>query len=73
MISARSELEMAAHQIALHVVHLSFLPAVAVAEAAAVLAGQAVGAKRGDLFRQVARNATALATAARRAIRPLRS
>jgi MATE family multidrug resistance protein len=55
MISAMSEVEMASHQIALHVIHVSFLPAFAVAEAASVLTGQAVGADRDDLVLPVAR------------------
>jgi MATE family multidrug resistance protein len=55
MIARMSEAEMAAHQIALQVVHFSFLPAFAVAEAASVLAGQAVGANRDDLVLTVAR------------------
>jgi MATE family multidrug resistance protein len=46
---------MAAHQIALQVCQFSFLPAFAVAEAAAVLAGQAVGAGRDELVLRVAR------------------
>lgn len=70
MISSLAELEMAAHQIALQVVHFSFLPAVAIGEAASVLAGQAVGAGRDDLVKPVALRAlriggayTALCTA----------
>ncbi len=55
MISALSDVEMAAHQIALQVVHVSFLPAFAVAEAASVMTGQAVGADRDDLVLPVAR------------------
>ncbi|MEL6761829.1 MAG: MATE family efflux transporter [Myxococcota bacterium] len=54
MISRVSDLEMAAHQIALQVTHLGFLPAYAVGEAASVLIGQAVGADRDDLVRPVA-------------------
>jgi MATE family multidrug resistance protein len=57
MVSAMSEVQMAAHQIALQVIHFSFLPAFAVAEAGSVLAGQAVGANRDDLVRKVARQA----------------
>jgi multidrug resistance protein, MATE family len=49
LISSLSETQMAAHQIALQVCQFSFLPAFAVAEAAAVLAGQAVGAERQEL------------------------
>lgn len=55
MLAAWSERETAAHQIAFQVIHFSFLPASAVAEAASVLAGQAVGAGRIDLVRPVAR------------------
>lgn len=55
LISLRSEAEMAAHQIAIQVIHFSFLPAWAVGEAAAVLAGQAVGADRDDLVIRVGR------------------
>jgi multidrug resistance protein, MATE family len=61
MISAMSEIEMAAHQIVLQVMHIAFLPAQAVAEASAVLAGQAVGANRDDLIRGIALRAVALA------------
>ncbi|HWN66342.1 MAG TPA: MATE family efflux transporter [Haliangium sp.] len=61
LISAMSEIEMAAHQIVLQVLHVAFLPAQAVAEAGAVLAGQAVGASRDDLIGGVARRALALA------------
>lgn len=63
MVAAMSEVQMAAHQIALQVIHFSFLPAFAVAEAASVLAGQAVGADRDDLVRRVARQALAAASA----------
>jgi MATE family multidrug resistance protein len=62
MLASLSELDMAAHQIALQVVQFSFLPAFAVAEAAAVLAGQAVGARADELVGRVAR--LALATTA---------
>jgi MATE family multidrug resistance protein len=57
MISLFSEVEMASHQIALQVIHFSFLPALSMAEAAAVLAGQAVGAGRYELVNRVARMA----------------
>jgi len=63
MISALSELEMAAHQIALQVAHFSFLPAYAVSEANSVLVGQAVGADRDDLVRRLARQAMLLVAA----------
>ncbi len=57
MLAALAEVEMAAHQVALQVIHFSFLPALAVGEAASVLAGQAVGAGREELVRGVARRA----------------
>ncbi len=60
MISLFSEVEMASHQIALQVIHFSFLPALAMAEAAAVLAGQAVGAGRYELVNRVARMALSI-------------
>jgi MATE family multidrug resistance protein len=60
LIAALSEVQMAAHQIALQVIHFSFLPAYAVAEAASVLGGQAVGANRDDLVMRVARIALAV-------------
>ena len=63
MISSLSEVQMAAHQIALQVCHFSFLPAFAVGEAASVLAGQAVGARRDDLVLRVARLALVAAVA----------
>lgn len=55
MLAALAEREMAAHQIAIQVIHFSFLPAFAVGEAASVLAGQAVGANRDELVLRVAR------------------
>jgi MATE family multidrug resistance protein len=57
MLAAMSEVDMAAHQIALQVIHFCFLPAFAVAEAASVLAGQAVGAGREHEVGRVARQA----------------
>lgn len=59
LISAMSETQMAAHQIALQLIHFSFLPAFAVAEAANVMAGQAVGAGQPALVLGVARRAVA--------------
>lgn len=55
IVSSLGEREMAAHQIALQVVHFSFLPTMALAEAGSVLAGQAVGAGEVRLVRTVAR------------------
>jgi MATE family multidrug resistance protein len=63
LISLLSEVEMAGHQIALQVIHLSFLPAFAVAEASAVMIGQAVGANRDDLVVRLARMAMMVAGA----------
>jgi MATE family multidrug resistance protein len=60
LISAMSETQMAAHQIALQVIHFAFLPAFAVGEAASVLAGQAVGADRDGLVLAAARVALRL-------------
>lgn len=57
MLASLSEIEMAAHQIAIQVIHFSFLPAFAVGEAASVLTGQAVGADRDELVPKVARHA----------------
>jgi MATE family multidrug resistance protein len=54
MISLFSEVEMASHHIAIQVIHFSFLPAMAVAEAASVLTGQAVGAGAYDVVKRVA-------------------
>src|SRR5258706_6567487 len=55
MISLFSEVDMAAHQIAIQIIHFSFLPAFAVAEACSVLSGQAVGAGAYALVTRVAR------------------
>jgi len=54
MISRYGAVEMAAHQIALQIIHFSFLPGFALADAASVLTGQAVGAGRERLVRRVA-------------------
>ncbi|HXU84161.1 MAG TPA: MATE family efflux transporter, partial [Polyangia bacterium] len=54
-ISLRSDAEMAAHQIAIQVIHFTFLPVWAVGEAGAVLAGQAVGADEDGLVVRVFR------------------
>jgi MATE family multidrug resistance protein len=59
-ISLMSEAEMAAHQIALQVVHFAFLPALAVAEASSVLIGQAVGAGQDAMVMRVSRTALAI-------------
>lgn len=62
LISHLSEIEMAAHQIALQIIHFSFMPAFAVGEGASVLVGQAVGADRDDLVQRIARLATKATT-----------
>jgi MATE family multidrug resistance protein len=61
LVSSFGEAQMAAHQVALQVIHFTFLPLVAVADAGSVLAGQAVGAGRLDLVRPVAHRALATA------------
>ncbi|MBW2453009.1 MAG: MATE family efflux transporter [Deltaproteobacteria bacterium] len=57
IFSAMSEVDVASHQIALVAVHFSFLPALALGEAASVMAGQAIGARHGELVAVVARRA----------------
>ncbi|MBK8172954.1 MAG: MATE family efflux transporter [Sandaracinaceae bacterium] len=61
--STMGSVQMAAHQIALQVIHFSFLPAFALGEAASVLAGNAVGARREELVLKVARSAWWVAAA----------
>ncbi len=61
IIASMSEVDMAAHQIALQVIHFSFLPAIAVGDAASILTGQAVGSSRDDLVRVVGRQAMLIA------------
>jgi MATE family multidrug resistance protein len=63
LISLFSEVDMAAHQIAIQVCHLSFLPSIAVAEAGSVLVGQAVGAGLYALVLRMARLALAITVA----------
>jgi MATE family multidrug resistance protein len=60
MIARMSAIDGAAHQMVLHLVNVSFLPAHALAEAAAVLVGQAVGANRDGLVSRVARRTLVL-------------
>lgn len=54
MVARMSATDGAAHQMVLQLVNVSFLPAHALAEAAAVLVGQAVGANRDALVSRVA-------------------
>ncbi len=63
LVANMSAIDGAAHQMVLHLVNVSFLPAHALAEAAAVLVGQAVGAGRDGLVPVVARRALALGVA----------
>ncbi|CAN5243356.1 MATE family efflux transporter [soil metagenome] len=60
LVARMSAVDAAAHQMVLHLINVSFLPAHALAEAAAVLVGQAVGAGRNELVPRVARNAIAI-------------
>jgi len=60
LVARMGALDGAAHQMVIHLVNVSFLPAHALAEAAAVLVGQAVGANRDALIAGVARRAFAL-------------
>ena len=53
VIAGMGEIEMAAHQVALQVLHFGFLPGVAISEATSILVGQVVGASRIDLVRRV--------------------
>jgi MATE family multidrug resistance protein len=57
IFSSMSEVDVASHQIALVAVHFSFLPALALGEAASVLVGQAIGARQEGLVPVVARYA----------------
>ena len=57
MVARMSAIDGAAHQMVLHLINVSFLPAHALAEAAAVLVGQAVGAGKDELVPRVARRA----------------
>jgi len=61
LLAALSETAVAAHPVALSVLHFAFLPTASVAEAASVLAGQAVGARREDLVPRIARLSLAVA------------
>ena len=55
MVARMSAIDGAAHQMVLQLINVSFLPAHALAEAAAVLVGQAVGANRDGLVPRVAK------------------
>lgn len=61
ILGSLASAEIAAHQIALAVIRTSFLPGVAVGEAASVLVGQALGQRRLDEADRVTYSALALA------------
>jgi len=58
VVARISDVDLAAHQVAHQVNLFAILPMMAIAEAASVLSGQAVGAGETDLVRRVARVAT---------------
>jgi MATE family multidrug resistance protein len=60
MVARMSAIDGAAHQMVLHLINVSFLPAHALAESAAVLVGQAVGANQDALVPRVARRTLAI-------------
>lgn len=62
LIASFGEQDLAAHHVAIQVLHLGFLPMIAVGEAAGVLTGRAVGADRDELVLRVSRTALAVAT-----------
>ncbi len=57
MLANLSDIDGAANQIAVQVIHFGFMPCVGVADAASILVGQAIGANRRDLVHRVARGA----------------
>ena len=63
LVARMSAVDGAAHQMVLHLVNVSFLPAHALAEAAAVLVGQAVGANKDALVTAVAKRALLIGSA----------
>ena len=63
LVARMGAVDGAAHQMVLHLVNVSFLPAHALGEAAAVLVGQAVGAGDDALVPKIARRALAIGAA----------
>lgn len=63
LVAGMSAIDGAAHQMVLHLINVSFLPAHALAEGAAVLVGQAVGAGKLELVPKVAGRALAIGAA----------
>jgi len=61
LIARMGQADLAAHQVALQILHFAFMPAVAIGEAASVLAGRAVGANDDRKVLAVAKNALWLA------------
>jgi MATE family multidrug resistance protein len=61
LIARMGETDLAAHQVALQILHFAFMPAVSIGEAASVLAGRAVGANDDRKVLEVAKNALWLA------------
>ena len=61
LIARMGEIDLAAHQVALQILHFAFMPAVSIGDAASVLAGQAVGADDDRRVLMVAKNGLALA------------
>ncbi|MEZ4226215.1 MAG: MATE family efflux transporter [Polyangiaceae bacterium] len=61
LLARTGDAQLAAHQIALQLTHFSFLPALAVGEAASILAGQAVGGRKYALVNTVSRGALRVA------------
>ena len=57
LIARMGETDLAAHQVALQILHFAFMPAVSIGEAASVLAGQAVGANEDKRVLEIAKNA----------------
>lgn len=55
MLTRMSDLDAAANQIGIQVLHFGFLPCVAMGEGASIMAGQAIGAGRRDLVERVSR------------------
>ncbi|HYQ46278.1 MAG TPA: MATE family efflux transporter [Polyangiaceae bacterium] len=61
LIARMGEADLAAHQVAIQILHFAFMPTVAIGEAASVLAGRAVGADDDKKVFEVAKNALWLA------------
>ncbi len=55
LLAGLDSIHLAAHQIVIQVIHLTFLPLVAVSDAGSILAGHAMGAGRTELIRRVTR------------------